>query len=111
MRYCTGPQAQSALAIESCAVADAAIARAAVAAISNVRSFICFPRKESAAFKQPLLLVEFLHLVVELVHLIVELLLFEDALADKQRCDAVQENAVLHDHLFELLVVVGAVVG
>src|SRR4029077_7297053 len=53
--------------------------------------------------------VEFLHLVVQLVHLGVDLFLFDDAFANQESCEAVKQDAVLHDHLLELFVVIATI--
>jgi basic membrane lipoprotein Med (substrate-binding protein (PBP1-ABC) superfamily) len=54
----------------------------------------------------PLLLVEILHLVVQAIHLCIDLFLLEDALADQEGRQAVQQDPVLDDHLLDLLVFV-----
>src|SRR5437870_3471395 len=55
------------------------------------------------------LLLELLHLLVQLVHLVVDLFLFQDAFAHQQRRQAVEQDAVLDDHLLELFIVIGAI--
>src|SRR5436853_3130000 len=114
IRNCSGPLAHPALAADSCATPGAAEAARKAMAIKRLRilmnnfSEVVFARRNRGS--GGLFLVELLHLVVQLVHLRIDFFLFEDAFAHQQRSQAVQEDAVLDDHLLELIVVLGAVV-
>src|SRR5204862_1378898 len=76
---------------------------AAAAARTMLRMFIRSPVRASRERKRSLLL-EIFHLVVEAVHLGVDLFLLENAFADEKRGEAVQQDAVLDNHLLDLFV-------
>ena len=52
------------------------------------------------------LLIKALHFLIKPVHLGIDFFLLEDAFPDEKRRQAVQQNAVVDDHLLEMLVIV-----